>query len=352
MRVAEKKEKGPALFKNVILSCVSLVVFLLIAEAALYLWGFNYARTPQVMKKGYVDRYIGWQNENIESQHFLRHRRRMWTPEPNFGKANADGYQGTRLPVERTPGVKRILFLGDSCTNSGPDHYPEKVIEKLENKYGIKAEALIAGVGGYTTYQGALYFEESLKYEPDVVVAYFGWNDHWIAQGGVPDNEFEGFSALSIFTEKTIGKLRTYQLIHYLVYPPKKAGGLEGVNALGYLRVPPGYYLDNIKRMIDLAAGNNSDIYFVAAPIGSHITDEWKENLFPTAYISVVHGEYLKMLEDAVTWFDRAHIVDFPGVTFDRRVMMGDGIHPNEAGNDIIAERLASMLYLRGAFGS
>ena len=352
MRLSEKKYGGSTLFKNVILSCVSLVVFLLVAEAALYLRGFNYAQTPQVMKKEYVDRYISGQNKYVESQHFVRHRTKMWAPEPNFGKANADGYQGTRLPVERTPGLKRILFLGDSCTNSGLDHYPEKVIEKLENKYGIKAEALIAGVGGYTTFQGALYFEESLEYSPDVVVAYFGWNDHWLAQGGVPDNEFKGFSTFNLTTDATIGKLRTYQLIHYLVYPPMEFGYATGYEkVMQLLRVPPEYYSANIVRMIGLAAGNNSDIYFVAAPMGPHVIERKRDFLLPSPLIPVAHNRYIGILKKTVAEFDNAHVVDFSDITFDRRIMMEDGIHPNEAGNDIIAERLAEMLYEGGALG-
>ena len=354
MKPAGKKEKGSGLFKNVLLSCVSLVVFLLVAEAALYLWGFNYAQTPQAMKQAmkrkYVNVYIGWQNENIESQHFLRHKTRMWAAEPDFGKGNSDGYQGTRLPVERTPDVKRILFLGDSCTNSGPDHYPEKVVEKLAEKYGIKAEALIAGVGGYTSFQGVLYFEESLKFKPDVVVAYFGWNDHWISYGGEPDNEFEGFSGLNLFTDKTIGRLRTYQLIHYLVYPPKNADSKDHEDILKRLRVPPGYYADNIKRMVGLAARNDMEIYFVIAPMAPHITEAPKFN-FPVMLIPWVHSRYVGILRKTVAGVDNAHTVDFPGVTFDRSIMMADGIHPNEAGNDKIAERLAEMLYEGGALG-
>ena len=351
MRLAGKKEKGSALFKNIVLSCVSLFVFLLVAEAALYLRGFNYAQTPEVMKKKHVDGYIEWQNEFIPFLHFVRHKKRMWAAEPNFGKVNADGYQGRRLPVERTPGVKRVLFLGDSCTNAGPEHYPEKVIAKLAGKYGIKAEALIAGVGGYSSYQGALFFEESLKYRPDVIVAYFGWNDHWFAHGGAPDNEFEGFSTFNLTINATIGRLRTYQLIHYLVYPPREVEeGLFNKIEEG-LRVPPEYYSANIRNMAGLAASINAKIYFVAAPMAPHIT-EVPTILFPVKLIPWIHNRYIKILWNTAAGFDNAHVVDFPGVRFDKRIMMGDGVHPNEAGNYVIAGRLAEVLYAGGALGS
>src|SRR5207249_1047274 len=102
--------------------------------------------------------------------------------EPGFGEVNTLGYQGDLLSLERDPRRKRILFLGDSCTNAGPEGYPEKVIRLLAER-SINAEALVAAVGGYSTYQGLEFMRESLRYSPDAVVAYFGWNDHWLANG-------------------------------------------------------------------------------------------------------------------------------------------------------------------------
>src|SRR5262249_8163589 len=155
--------------------------------------------------------------------------------------------------LERDSRRKRILFLGDSCTNAGPEGYPDKVIALLAAR-SIPAEPLIAGVGGYSTYQGLDFLRDLLRYDPDAVVAYFGWNDHWISPTGQPDNEFRPLTPLQLWTYRWLSWLRTYQLLHYLIFPPRRMdGSFTFVELTERTRVPPRYFVSNIDEMITLA---------------------------------------------------------------------------------------------------
>jgi hypothetical protein len=86
---------------------------------------------------------------------------------------------------------------------------------------GVVVEPLIAGVDGYSTYQRLLFLKEALVYRPDAIVANFGWNDHWFAAAGVPDNEFKPLTPLDATSYRLLSWLWTYQLLHSLIHPPR-----------------------------------------------------------------------------------------------------------------------------------
>jgi lysophospholipase L1-like esterase len=221
-------------------------------------------------------------------------------PEPGFGTVNALGYQGHVLAIERDSAKRRILLLGDSCTNAGPDEYPEQVVSMLAGK-GIAAEPLIAGVGGYSTYQGLVFLEELLVYRPDAVIAYFGWNDHWFAAAGVPDNEFKPLTRFEMLSYRSLSWLRTYQLLHYLIHPPKAPQGSLDFQTLVHLtRVPPKYFVDNVAAMIELVKRQGIPIFFVVAPYGPGLTNPAHDVLFPAKLIPSVHLLYRDLLREVV----------------------------------------------------
>ncbi len=221
------------------------------------------------------------------------------------GRAGVWRRQSARLPRWRAaPRARlqrrRILFLGDSCTNAGPDQYPEKVVALLRQS-GIAAEALIAAVGGYSTYQGLQFLHEALAYRPDAVVAYFGWNDYWFAAAGVPDNEFRPLTRFQLLTYQGLSWLRTYQLMHYLLYPPRARESLLSFQQLiEATRVPPRYFVDNIEEMIESAHRVGVPILFVAPPYGAGVTNHSHDVLFPAELIPRIHVLYRELLRATV----------------------------------------------------
>jgi lysophospholipase L1-like esterase len=321
------------------------IVFFTMLELALRAFGFHYSRFPRLMQQEFANEHVAWQNANRDSQHFVPDPVRMWRAKPGFGDVNALGYQGPVLAVERDPAKRRVLFLGDSCTNAGPEGYPEKVVSMLAQA-GVTAEPLIAGVGGYSTYQGLLLLKEALVYRPDAIVAYFGWNDHWFAAAGVPDNEFKPLTSLEVTSDRLLSWLRTYQLLHYVIHPPRVPEGRLGFHTLiGLTRVPPRYFVDNIAAMIEIARQEGVPIFLVTAPYGRGLTNPAHDVLFPAELIPSVHRLYRDLLREVVLRYPgSATLIDVSPEPFDDSLMGSDGIHPTPAGYSRIAEALARAL--------
>lgn len=340
----------PGLKANLLLGAFSLAFFFAVMELTLYFSGFNYSQFPRLMNIKMVDDYIDWQKSEVTVQHFIPHKRRMWAAKPNLGVVNADGYIGQSISVERKPGVKRIMFLGDSCT-AGTGLYPDFVLNGLTSQIDSEVEGLIVAVGGYSTYQGLEFLKNSLKYKPDILVSYFGWNDHWLAIGGLPDNEFKELSELQIFIHNTFSKLRTFQLLHFMIYPPHKysidnrASLKNDPEKFAQLtRVPPEFYISNLNEMIKIARENKIKIYFISPPMGSHIAELNKDYLFPTQVIPQIHQYYVGLLKNVIADYPEATLINFDNVVFDKSVMMDDGIHPNAKGHKLIAEGIVETL--------
>ncbi|MCB9477920.1 MAG: SGNH/GDSL hydrolase family protein [Deltaproteobacteria bacterium] len=104
-----------------------------------------------------------------------------WTPVEEY--LNDTGFRGDLLPVERTPGAMRIVFLGDSIT-FGVDVPLETIfVEKLGHGLrdrDMNVETLNAGMPGTNLWQQTLLFKKELvQYRPDLVVVYTAPNVRW-----------------------------------------------------------------------------------------------------------------------------------------------------------------------------
>jgi lysophospholipase L1-like esterase len=134
---------------------------------------------------------------------FQRDADRFWRLAPNVrfpddGGAlvgvisNSRGLRDPReIPFDKPPDAVRILFLGDSTTFGWLLRYDETIVHQTEQRLrerfpGRDIACLNAGVPGYTAFQGWRFLEtEGLLYQPDLVVASFGFNDsaRWQGRG-------------------------------------------------------------------------------------------------------------------------------------------------------------------------
>lgn len=94
---------------------------------------------------------------------------------------NSRGLRNPEIALERQPGVRRIVVLGDSLTFGWgvpePETYP-RTLERLLNESGRRVEVVNAGVGNYNTSQQVTWFaERGLAFEPDEVILGFYIND-------------------------------------------------------------------------------------------------------------------------------------------------------------------------------
>lgn len=100
---------------------------------------------------------------------------------PAAANVNSLGLRSAELSLEKTPGRRRVIVLGDSVSRMCEQkHDPENVFPSLVARdFGSRAEIVNAAVVGYTTYQQRLLFEHDLvAYRPDVVVIQYTLNDN------------------------------------------------------------------------------------------------------------------------------------------------------------------------------
>ena len=102
----------------------------------------------------------------------------LWRPAAH-APYNAQRMKGPIAQIPKPPGVLRIMAYGDSNTD-GPDQdgWTEHLADAVARHTGRDVEVLNAGVAGYSSHQGLLRFQEDVsRFEPDVVLVSFGWND-------------------------------------------------------------------------------------------------------------------------------------------------------------------------------
>jgi len=94
---------------------------------------------------------------------------------------NERGLRGPVVPYERTPGKKRVLFLGDSITFGYGVRDEEVVSERVGTLLaaaGIPTETVNTAIASYNSEQEVTFYErEGRRYDPDVVVVGVCWND-------------------------------------------------------------------------------------------------------------------------------------------------------------------------------
>jgi lysophospholipase L1-like esterase len=121
----------------------------------------------------------------------LRSGASWYQPQPYYGWALAESstvipghwFYGAPVPVERIPGVARVLCLGGSTTASGNSKgaagsFPTFLSEILTERLGVPVEVINAGISGWTSAEMLcawfLYFKD---YQPDLLVIHEAVND-------------------------------------------------------------------------------------------------------------------------------------------------------------------------------
>jgi hypothetical protein len=95
---------------------------------------------------------------------------------------NSVGWRDDEYSLERTPGVSRIMMLGDSLAfgwGAPPEDVTSYRLEKLLNQDSErKYEVLNTGIGNTNTVmQTALFLNKGYRYNPDIVVLNYFIND-------------------------------------------------------------------------------------------------------------------------------------------------------------------------------
>ena len=96
----------------------------------------------------------------------------------SYAHLNLDSFRGRDVSVIKPEGVKRIIFLGDSFTMGVKLNDSQIFDYLLEEDFNGEVEALNFGRAGYDAKSEIdLFFEQGLKYNPDLIIIFPYPND-------------------------------------------------------------------------------------------------------------------------------------------------------------------------------
>ena len=308
--------------RKILLLVVAVVVTLGVVEMGLRATGYGRI-TPElnfgVNTRGALERGV-----------FVSHPDLFWTLPARLDPA--DQAIAAIHPLRAVPpkgGRKRLIVLGDSCSRISQRMLPYS--GQLAGRLaGEGWEVYNASVPGYTTHQGLAWLRlQLLDLQPDLVVVYFGWNDHWRATG---------MTDRSYAASQSPGNLRLLGLFRKRPAQPP-------------LRVPPDDYRENLQRIVAAIRDTGARVVLVAAPW--RLSAEARQRLVQTRYIlpgedpEALHRQYLGIVAEfagepgvALLAADRL----FAALGRDAPLLMRDGIHPTDEGHAVLAAALARLI--------
>ena len=283
---------------------VVAVVLLSAAEGALRLIGFSREIAPITLQFGYPNprEIIGL--FRFDPRLFWRLRPGSVFEAEAAVPINRLGYRGREPQEPRPAGLVRIAVLGDSVAFGAATAWPDFLEARMTPGIAPRpVEVLNFGVPGYTVVQGLRQFEDEVaRLRPDAVVIAYGWNDHWLARGGLSDDALPVPSRWRSVLSLQLSRLRLAQAVQAVAarFSPDPPSGVSTPAAVR--RVPAEDYAAHMERLIEetRAAG--------ATPIVVGLPSALTEKDYP-AYL--VEGGFTPSARDAVA--DHTHWAQVAG---------------------------------------
>ncbi len=192
----------------------------------------------------------------------------LWRP-VTHGPFNSQRFKGPLAELPKPPDVYRVICYGDSLTDGPPrggwPSWLHRLFSEQTPAPGRRTEVLNAGVAGYSSHQGLLRFlQEVDRYQPDLVLVSFGWNDAAEAIGQ-PDKTFKIPPWPMIVSQRALVRYRAYLVAMYYTQrwraePPVATRGPISP------RVSVPDYLANMDRFRAEAAKRGIAIAFLTRP--------------------------------------------------------------------------------------
>jgi lysophospholipase L1-like esterase len=192
----------------------------------------------------------------------------LWRP-VTHSPFNAQRFKGPLAEIPKPAQVYRVMCYGDSLTDGPPRGGWPSWLSRLLGEQGPAAgrrfEVLNAGVAGYSSHQGVLRFEQEVdRFQPDLVLVSFGWNDAAEAIGQ-PDKTFRIPPWPMVVCQRALVRYRAYLVLMYYTQkwraePPEASPGPVSP------RVSVMDYLANMDRFRTEAARRGIAIAFLTRP--------------------------------------------------------------------------------------
>ena len=273
-------------------------------------------------------------------------------------ESNSSGFR-TKDFGPKTPGVARIVTMGDSSTfgwGVDADYTYQRLLETRLQDDGVPTEVLNLGISGHTTRHGLGVFEHYVRdLNPDALIVGYGANDARLVLQTADemlavDDTWRGTVRTTLLRFETFKLLRRWV---FGIYDPfevsREPGTPADVDRVLVKAVPRDQYIDHLREMIREARAYDAETVLLAvcAPpdyvrgmryvsetegvplvdarkiFGANIDDLRAHRLYANEvrYYEALYGEHA-MAED---W---------------RLFVTTDGCHPGRAGHSLIADAL------------
>jgi len=330
--------------KTIAFSLLPVFVLLLLAEGGLrvYSWYFRTAYERYNPATERLELVPGFQST-------LPGGRRI--------RINSKGFVGPEFDAIKPAGIQRIFAVGDSCTFAGDWDISYSVfLEQLLNADGRRFEVINAGVEGYdSAFALARIRDDVLKYEPDLVTIYIGWNDLMKTRPSSVNPTGEVSWLGSVLSQSYIFKGLSKVVFFYLrpiLATPALSGHESEYRA--YEDFVSASYEENITAMITLLRSQNVRVLLMTRPsvLTRNMTaDDLKAlNVFfpyyPEAYsvprLLSLHNAYNNSVRRLGARL-RVPVVDLDKEfnQHDKRTLFWDTMHPSKQGHEFIAASIA-----------
>jgi lysophospholipase L1-like esterase len=344
-RTEMPKEMTLSFKKQLLFFVIVSVSLLSLAEAGIRTWAYFF-RTS-------YERYDSTTNR-LELVPDLRFR----VGEDEF-MINSKGFVGPEFDQDKSKGTFRVISIGDSCTFTNgiwARAYPA-LLERLLNKdqSGKRFEVINAGIEGYdSTLARSRLTDDILKYDPDMVTIYIGWND--LMKTSPQNISSSGEVGLLSRIKEGSYLFKAYRKLIFVYLRPlfskPKVGVHEG-QVHPFEDFVPTRYRGNVEAMIKTLKDKGVRVMVftlstVVTP-GMSLQELQTQNVMFPYYVGAydvsrllalvrAYNKVILELADAYA----VPVVDL-NATFnghDRRKLFWDTMHPNYPGNEMIARAI------------
>lgn len=202
---------------------------------------------------------------------------------------NSDGFR-THEFSRKSPGVFRVVSLGDSCTigvfaeelvGYVKEPYPARLERIARQRIGPdRVEVFNLGVSGYGSFHGLMLLRTKVRaLKPDLVTVRFGWNDHFISLGVRGEHAFgETRNRFVLAIQDLLLRTKLYAFIRRMQLELLANRGSEAkpaVPAEWVPAVPLDQYKHNLRRIAEVARAQGADVWFITAA-HAFLTDEYR----------------------------------------------------------------------------
>lgn len=333
--------------KAIAFSLLPVLLLLLLAECGLrvYSWYFRTAYERYNTSTGRLELVPGLQTTLSDGRHI---------------RINSKGFISAEFADKKPDGVYRIFTLGDSCTFGGDwDVSYAAFLGKRLSTGSQKFEVINAGIEGYNSeYALGRLKDDILKYSPDLVTIYIGWNDLMKQSpnnmSGTGQVTWLGRALSSSYIYKGLSKVMFFYARPALVKPQVRG---EESDYHVFDAFVPATYEENVSAMVSLLRNQNVSVVLMTRPtaLTRSMTEDdvHKQNIFfpffPEAYsvprLLSLHGAYNNAIRRVA---ERLQVplldLDEEFNRQDKKPLFWDTMHPSKQGHELIADLLMQKL--------